>query len=370
MWPPSTASGELRTINGIRNIVQQLNINPALSKNEAKGFVGQSLLLDIPNFNFILDIPTEYMHSFCLGVMKRLLELTFKIGEVRSRITKRKLLSPTLYNSTMHDVKVPKEFSRRARTLDLSVMKAQELRNVLLFFFPIVLTCIPNEPKEKQLWLLLTFMIRACIVPTIEFQNVNLAHVEQSCTKFYTLFYQLFGDTNCSYSVHLIGTHLLQMRHKGPFTFTSAFIFESFYGEMRQSFTPGTTSTLKQILEKILLKRILGHHNCETSIYFSHKDTALECNSYIYTFTNNKHNLYIIQEIDPNNNDLFTCCPLGYFPAKFNETPNLNWTTVGVFRQGGMSSDCVVVNRASIAGKVIKVCGLLITCPNNILREK
>ena len=73
------------------------------------------------------------MHSICHGVVKRLIELTFKTGQSRERITKRKLSDPALYNSKISKVQVPRDFSRRGRMLDIGVMKAQEYRNIVLF---------------------------------------------------------------------------------------------------------------------------------------------------------------------------------------------------------------------------------------------
>ena len=232
------------------------------------------------------------MHSVCIGIIKRLLELTFNVGVNRARNTTRKLSNPSSYNELMKSQKVPREFSRRARSMDFSVLKAQEMRNICLFLFPHILNCVGNA-KEGTLWLNLSFMIRACIIPDNEFLNCDTRCIEQCCDTFYKLYEQLFGKTNCSYTIHIICSHLLRMRAKGPLTDTSAFKFESFYGELRNSFQPGTISPLKQMLQAVLLKRTLGYHCCQLSIHYSPKDTALECNSLIYTFENNTYKCFI-----------------------------------------------------------------------------
>ena len=118
-------------------------------------------------------------------------------------------------------------------------------------------------------------MIRACIVPDPEFVQINPMSIDTACQKFYVLFEQLFGIRNCTYSLHVICSHLLKMRQKGPLTFTSAFIFENFYGELRNSFVPGTPSPVKQMMETVILKRSLSHHCCQNTIFFSHKNTCL-----------------------------------------------------------------------------------------------
>ena len=50
-----------------------------LSREEAMGFQGYSPLMDYPGFDFILGLPCEYLHHLCLGVTKRMVELTFKV---------------------------------------------------------------------------------------------------------------------------------------------------------------------------------------------------------------------------------------------------------------------------------------------------
>lgn len=61
---------------------------------------------------------------------------------------------------------------------------------------------------------------------------------------------------------------------------------------------------------------------------------------------------------------------MGNFPVKFAETPTLNWSKVGVFKAGGIGTDSINIQKNEVAGKVMKVKNLLITCPNNVLLEK
>ena len=333
---------------------------------QKKGIKGRSLLLDIENFNFVISIPTEYMHLTSLGVVKRLLELCFSVGESRPRVKKDKLTPPTKFNEAMKNIKFFREFSRRARKLDLSIMKAQELRNVVLFLFTLITECLTDE-REVKLWEMLAFMVRACILPEEEFSYVNKDSIKYCLKHFYIIYEQLFGPQNCTYSIHVLCSHLFQIREAGPLTETSAFKFEAFYAELRHAFQPGTTSVLKQMFQSVILKRMLSNHVCEESICYREKDTALECNSLIYCFENNVHVIYKIQSRD---NDSFICNQMGNHQTTFPCTNMLNWSSVGVYRKGGLSCENVVVKKDHIAGKVIRVKNLLITCPVNVLREK
>ena len=366
VWPANTRDGELRNKEKVLDIVSRIEANEGLSQAERKGIKGRSLLLDIEHFDYISGVQTEYMHLVCLGIVKRLLEQCFSIGETRSRVLKSPLASPNNFNELMKKIKVVREFSRRARHLDLSVMKAQELRNILLFFYPLVIECLESD-HEKKLWEMLAFMVRACIIPDIEFQNVNINHVKYCQRNVYVLWEQIFGPRNCTYSLHVFCSHLLTMRESGPLTETSAFSFEAFYAELRRAFQPGTVSVLKQMFQSVLLKRILSKHSCAERIVYKEKDTALECNSLIYVYENSCHVMYKIISIDQDN---FICNKLGNHPIESKLTSMLNWSSVGVYRKGGQCSLEVPINREDVAGKVIKVDKYLITCPVNILREK
>ena len=327
-----------------------------------------SPLLNLEYFDFVLDAPAEYLHSSCLGVVKRLVELTFSVGIIRPRKTKRKLTCPSKFNVLIIAILSPCEFSRRVRALDFSVWKGQEFRNLALFFFPIVIECLePSTAPEKKLWLYLAFILRACVLPKKEFQAVKLEDIEYCCVQYYKLYERLFGESNCTYNTHVVFSHILDIRRHGPLTETSAFGFESFYGEIRNAFTPGTVSPLKQIMEKIYLKRALSNHVCDPQITFKVKDTAMECNNLIYTYKHGEYKLYKIEEI---HDDEFTCKIINTSEIKYSQTPTLKWQSVGHFKEENMSVETVKVKPENIAGKVIRVKNVLLTCPINVLDEK
>ena len=102
IWRAAVRNGPPRTVDSIRNILQNFD---DLTEEQRKGILGPSPLMDYPGFNFILGIPCDYMHAICLGVTKRLIELTFSSSSpARKRVTKRKLSSPEQYNSLIAQV--------------------------------------------------------------------------------------------------------------------------------------------------------------------------------------------------------------------------------------------------------------------------
>lgn len=367
VWPFSSRDGEARTKEKIMSIVNALETD-TLSKEDAKGIVGRSPLLDIDYFDFTLDNPAEYLHSVCLGVGKRLVELTFNVGISRPRITKRKLTCPSVLSKLICNIKVVSEFSRRARALDFAVWKAQEYRNLILFMYPLIIDSLEKSAKERKLWLWFAYMIRACILPTQEFQLSHMEEIEYCCAQFYKLYEELFGPQNCTYNTHVVLSHLLKIRNHGPLTMTSAFGFEHFYGEIRRSFTPGTVSPLKQIMQKIYISRTLTKHRCNPQIIFKKKETALECDTLIYTYN---HQMYkFFQIVDIHENDL-TCVKIRTSPSvRYKETPTLKWERVGHFKLEEITDEIVRIKPETIAGKAIKINECLITCPINVLDEK
>ena len=367
VWPKSSMNGPPRTREEINEIVEKIENNIELSDDEKKGIKGRSLLLDLPGFNYVNNVSVEYLHCVCLGVVRKCTELTFKVTDGRKRVTKRKLSLPSQFNKLIAHVKSLREFNRRIRELDFHVYKGQEFRNLLLFFFPLVLDCIEVGEKERKMWLFLSYMIKACVVPKEEFKPIDLNVIDRCTNSWYSLYQQLFGVHNCTYNTHMVGSHLIEMRFHGPLTLTSAYPFESFYSELRRSFVPGTQSPLKQMLSNIFLKRALENHMCEKSIYYSAKDTPLECNSLIYLYEGRKYLLYRIIHIDE---DIFTVKQQEYLPCRFPETPNLNWSLIGVFMSGNLKNNTERIHRSSIKGKVVQVNSFLITCPANVLREK
>ena len=367
LWPSSTMNSQHRSRQSILDIIEKNEQNEIHTIDECKGVVGRSLLLDIENFDFVYDTPAEYLHSGCLGCVKRLVELTFDVGMNRPRNTKRKLLPTKKFNILMLKIKVPKEFPRRARCLDFSVFKGQEYRNLAIFFFPLIVECLESDAREKELWLNLAYMMRATLIPTEEFSNIDINAVNESCTHFYKLYETLFSEQNCTYNVHVFFSHLLEIRTHGPLTETSAFKFESFYGEVRRSFVPGTPSPLKQILKNIYLKRVLRKHICAPKVFLSNYDTSLESNKLIYCYTRKTYSIYQIAEINGTN---IMCNKIGLYPVLFQDTPNIDWASVGVFRKGGVSSENTNLQTSIVKGKVLLVGKYLITCPFNVLNEK
>ena len=310
------------------------------------------------------------MHLTCLGVVKRLISLTFNVGESRKRVTKRKLSEVSDFNKMISTEQVVREFSRRLRNMDFGVMKAQEFRNIILFYFILVVDCIQEEfPKEKKMWLQLAYVVRCCVISNKEFKQIPENVIKNAAKSFYKIYEAIYGPKNCTYSIHVFCSHVLQIRGDEPLPEKSAFKFENFYSEIRNLFQPGTISTTKQILSNCYMKRELENHNCKKPIFFDVEKKGKENNSLIYYFDeSNQYRFFKIIKV--NDNGTVTCNPQGRHLYTNDIVKDLKWEKVGVFKVGPYSNEEIILPLEKIEGKVLKVKNLLITCTNSILREQ
>ena len=72
----------------------------------------------------------------------------------------------------------------------------------------------------------LAFMFRSGVLPSSEFLAIDISNITERCENFYRIYEALFGKSNCTYNLHMICGHFLEIRTHGPLTETSAFKFE------------------------------------------------------------------------------------------------------------------------------------------------
>ena len=66
VWPASTSRGEPRTRQKILDILQRMaESDTILPADVTKGIVRRSFFLDLPDFDFVKDIPCDYLHAIC-----------------------------------------------------------------------------------------------------------------------------------------------------------------------------------------------------------------------------------------------------------------------------------------------------------------
>lgn len=264
--------------------------------------------------------------------------------------------------------KVLTEFGRRGRKLDFKVMKGEEFRNLVLFFWDFVILSIENGLQERKLWLVYTFQVRAYVLPDEEYKNVSQNELAICNEKFLFLFEAVYGISNASYNIHMM-CHLKEIRSQGKLTDTSTFAQESYYGEMRNSYVTGTCSTGKQIITNAYIKRQLPHNSCRKRILYRAKETSRTCDRYFYIHANGTYKFYAIKK--ENEDGTLVCTRIGkrlYNPPE-TIAENLSWNTIGVFKFSTFTENEIIIKRSEVTGKAIIVNNIIMTCPTNVLQE-
>lgn len=100
-----------------------------------------SSLLKIPHFKPVTNVPLDYMHLICLGIMRKLIYLWLD-GDLHFRMQHRtvKEISTRL---TQLKPSIPLEFVRKPRGMDcMRLWKATEYRLILLYTRPVAFKSI------------------------------------------------------------------------------------------------------------------------------------------------------------------------------------------------------------------------------------
>ncbi len=168
-------------------------------------------------------------------------------------------------NALLEAQKVPREFSRRMRGLS-DGLKAEEHRNVGLYWFPLLLEEMNRKEDKDALaaWTRWAFIMRAYTCPDKEHADLSPDLLDATVTKFMKSFIHAFGRDACTYNFHH-ALHLRRMREQAPLTEISAVPYESSFAMVRRCIVPGTENIPKQILKSTYL-RLAKSHYCKKKV--------------------------------------------------------------------------------------------------------
>lgn len=387
------------------------------TEEERFGIKSKSPLFTIPNFDPIHDMPPEYMHSMCLGVVRVLTELTMNVTKkTMSKNASFTRISVEQFDAALENVRVPQEFSRRIRHLDPAVWKAEEYRNLILFFFPAVvgLTKLPPEGQNwatkslrtlstvttlrsdrwtqamkaqsttpelitaanflvRMLWNTLTFLLRIYTLPVPEFDYIIGRYVtRENLIMWQNRFVHILGKThgawNCPYNVHHV-THLHLLREKGPLWHTSAFYGECMFSKLQRVARPESRNPIRVQLDSVYSCWRAGHA-CQKSLTVAPEGKNVKFDdSLFYTFAKGTYTFY---KVMAGRED----CVLAHkvIVGEFVDRQrygNFSWKRVGVFTFVRVKDeeDAVLIKKVDISGKAILVVDLIMTVANGLLRE-
>jgi hypothetical protein len=126
---------------------------------------------------------------------------------------------------------------------EIGSYKAEEYRNLLLFFFPFILQSFENAGRrlyrpERQIFAALAYLVRAYVLPDREYAALDQEHLIATAETLLTHIEANYGMKVMSYNNHQI-RHFNLFRKRGNFAKRSAFPAEGMFAQVRRGFEPG-----------------------------------------------------------------------------------------------------------------------------------
>lgn len=256
-------------------------------------------LLEI-NFDVVKQVPLDYMHLVCLGVMKRML-LFWVRGKKNVRFNESVIEN---INATISKFRstLTVEFARLPRSiLEVEYWKATEFRIFLLYIGPLALRLIPKSYYLH--FMLLHTAIRILATPHL-CQTYNYL-ARNLLQKFVRNYGNLYGEEYISHNVHNL-VHLVDDVIKfGCLDNFSSFMFENYMHTLKKKFQIGRRP-LQQVVKKIyqeqlyfkskkhvhfpVLNKLTNQQLIKSKVVSTYKSVAFER----FQFITNKKDCYAI----------------------------------------------------------------------------
>ena len=179
----------------------------------------------------VSQVPLDYMHLVCLGVVRRMIFLWIQGRPVKHRIGSNVVSQISEHLLSLRN-DIPREFSRKPRSLiEVRNWKATEFRQFLLYTGPVVLAGkLPD--RMYQCFMLLSVALTILLNET--FCQSYCDYAEQLLTVFVKNFASMYGQSELVYNVHNL-LHLAQdARRYGALDKISSFPFENYLGRLKK----------------------------------------------------------------------------------------------------------------------------------------
>ncbi|XP_036143526.1 uncharacterized protein LOC114255061 [Monomorium pharaonis] len=214
---------------------------------------GRSMLLDIPNFNLIDNVPIDYMHCLLLGAMKRLLchkRYGWIYGKPHYKLRARDV---NKISENLSKIKkfIPHEFSRKTRSIiECKRYKATEFRFFVLYAGPIVLKDILS-PKIYNHFITLSLASSIMISEYYsKFENY-ISYAHNLMEHFICQSIKIYGPDFVSHNIHNL-LHLSDcVKLYGSLDNFSAFPFENYMQQLKKKVRK-TSQPLQQIIHRTI----------------------------------------------------------------------------------------------------------------------
>lgn len=194
----------------------------------------ETIMVSIPFFGLVSNVPIDYMHLICLGIMKKLLTLWLSGHPLSVRLPNKdvKMVSSSL-ESLINTV--PYEFCRKPRSLsEMLHWKATEFRTFLLYTGPLVLKPVLTADKYLNfLTLHVAIRILCCPLYVKDLQYIKYAH--ELLIHFVRSFEIIYGKNKMSHNVHNLLHIVKDVERFGVLDNFSAFRFENYMSVIKRT---------------------------------------------------------------------------------------------------------------------------------------
>ncbi|CAI6376861.1 unnamed protein product [Macrosiphum euphorbiae] len=202
-----------------------------MNQTDPDHHTGHTILEKIPNIGLVTQVPLDYMHLICLGVVKKLLVSTWCFGPPPHKLPSRiiKVISESLTNLVPY---IPVEFARKPRPLKYSKrFKATEFRQFILYTGVIVLKKKLENNKYKH-FLSLHFAITV-LLSDIHLQTM-MNYAEELLKHFVICTKLIYGPQFMSHNFHNL-LHLTDDARKfGNLNNFGNFSFENYLQKIKK----------------------------------------------------------------------------------------------------------------------------------------
>jgi len=186
-----------------------------------------SALQSIPGIGLVTNVPLDYLHLVCLGVMKKMIMLWMKSRRYNVHI---RPVQVQQISNFLENIKcfVPFEFNRKPRSLLMfKQWKATEFRQLLLYTGPVVLMNVVSIDIYSN-FLTLHVVITILCSKRLCKQPVFVQYAEDLLKHYVVTFGNLYGHQFISHNIHSLLHITEDVRHFGPLDNLSTLKFENF----------------------------------------------------------------------------------------------------------------------------------------------
>lgn len=221
------------------------------------------------NIDMVAQFPLEYLHTVCIGVVKKTIAMWNKAvdGDHRGKLSPKDLLAISHRLTSVAQTQ-PIEFQRKSRPLkDFANFKATEFRTLVLYTLPVVSHGILSDDQYSNI-IYLHVAITILIDPILHETHADFAH--KLLEEFVRTYSEIYGRRHIIYNVHSMLHVVDDVKNHGSLDNYSAFPFESFMSKIKRMLKKNNDQ-LAQICNRIEESYILHEkfHPASSKVKFA-----------------------------------------------------------------------------------------------------